>query len=192
MTNLLNRIRSGADQVAFEADKLRRVTAMQSTVKGLKEEFMSGINQAGHAVYKEFQAGEVSNDELKSICERLEVLQAEIAAKEKEVEAIRQEEFEATRNQTVETGLWCPNGHGELKGKFCPDCGAPAIDSPPGAPAPVSFAEPAGATCPQCGKPVKADGKFCMNCGAALGDSPVSDAPVLSDSDFSDFVEPEE
>lgn len=161
MSSIIDRLRSGAGKAAFEADKLRRVAAVQSAIKSLKEEVNKSFYQVGHVAYTLHTQGQVTQPELKEACDRLAALQTQIAAHEREIESIRAEEYvEPVSQSTTQYGRVCPNGHGPipLPNNFCQTCGAQAVDIPP----PAS----AGAVlCQNCNSPLLDEARFCANCG---------------------------
>lgn len=175
MTGILGRIRSGAGRAALEADKLRRITSVQSIIKSLKEEIDQAFSRAGYVAFDLHQAGRITQPELREICERIAALQAQIAAREREIETTRSEAYvEPTRGPQY--GHLCPNGHGELpsEAQFCPVCGAQAIDVP----SPV-----ASAFCPACSAALVPGARFCPKCGAPVPEpsppSPVEQPPYV-------------
>jgi DNA-directed RNA polymerase subunit RPC12/RpoP len=159
MSDFFRTIRNTAGKAAFEADKLRRVSAVQSAIKPLREEVNRTITRLGQAAYGLHQAGELAQPELCQICERMDSFYAQINAREKEIEAIRLEEY---REPAVlpGSGLLCPNGHGELPegSLFCQECGARAISAAP----------PPAAACIHCGAALLPQSRFCPGCGQAV------------------------
>jgi uncharacterized OB-fold protein len=160
MSGIFDRIRSGAGKAALEADKLRRIASVQSTIKSLKEEINQAFYHAGYVAFDLHRAGRVTQPELQEACKRIAALQAQIAAREREIDAIRSETYvEPARGPQY--GHLCPNGHGELPPgtQFCPACGAQAIDVPPPA---------MGTSCLSCGAALVPEARFCPKCGASV------------------------
>jgi hypothetical protein len=147
MPGFLDRIKSGADKAAFEADRLLRVTQAQSALKALQRE-MEAIGQQAVALY---DAGTLTQPELLAILPQIDTLRQQIAAQEAEVERIRQEK-----------PLEAP-APGEERLEEAP---APAQEEPPEAPAPA----PQGRICPQCQTELPADVRFCPECGSRVED----------------------
>jgi predicted amidophosphoribosyltransferase len=165
MENFLGRIRTGAGKAAFEADKLRRVTVVQSTISGLKKEAEKSYYQIGRVAYGLYENGRITQPELQTACDQLAGLQAEIAAHEQEIAAIRAEGFVEPQTAPVQAstqyGRICPNGHGAIpeQDTFCQTCGAKAVYAPP----PTLAA--GMALCPNCHTPLAAEARFCATCG---------------------------
>ena len=161
MDNFLGRIRSGAGKAAFEADKMRRVNAVQSKIKSLHKESEKAYCQIGRVAYGLYGDGRITQPELKNVCDQMAGLQAQIATHEQEIAAIRTEEFVGPQAAvSPQYGRICPNGHGVIspQDNFCQTCGAKAIFVPPPAPANASV-------CPNCSAPLAADARFCASCG---------------------------
>ncbi|MBN1260624.1 MAG: zinc ribbon domain-containing protein [Anaerolineae bacterium] len=169
MSDFFRRIKSSAGQVAFEAEKLRRVNRVQSIVKSLEAEVAKAIQHAGHIAFQLFQQSEITQPELLEICGHIAMLQAQIQARNSEIEHIREEEY-IEPVQQPQLGRLCPNGHGELpaQAQFCPVCGAQAVMMPPIAAGPL--------ICPSCGATVSSESRFCPDCGAIVrsNDAPKS------------------
>ncbi|MGC9348714.1 MAG: zinc ribbon domain-containing protein [Anaerolineae bacterium] len=171
MGSLFDRLRSGAGKAAFEADKLRRIAAVQSNVRSLKEEITQAFYRAGYIAFDTYQADQIDQPDLVAACERIANLQAQLAAYEREIEAIRDEAYEEPTH-VPQTGLVCPDGHGELPpgAQFCPVCGARGAQAPA-----------AEASCPACGAALMPEARFCPKCGApvqsAAKPEPVEEQP---------------
>jgi len=160
MSSVFSRIRSGASKAAFEADKLRRIASVQSVIKSLKEEITQAFSRAGYVASDLHRTGRITQPELREACERIASLQAQIAAREREIETIRSQAYvEPTRGPQY--GHLCPNGHGVLPpgAQFCAVCGAQAIYIPPQA---------TGTFCPACGTASVPGARFCPKCGATV------------------------
>ncbi len=164
MDNFLGRIRSGAGKAAFEADKLRRVNAVQSKIKSLHKEVEKAYYQIGQVAYALYGDGRITQSAMKETCDRLAGLQTQIATHEQEIAAIRAEEFvEPQTSIGAQYGRICPNGHGAISSQdnFCQTCGAKAVYVPPPTPAGMNV-------CPNCSTPLAADARFCASCGQSM------------------------
>lgn len=167
MDNFFDKFRSGAGKTAFEADKLRRVTAIQGTVRSLKGDFEKEFYQVGRVAFMLHQKQQISQPELQQACNRLVDIQSQIQAREREIEQIRAEAYETSANiGQTRYGHLCPNGHGPIppQDSFCQKCGARAIEVPP----------PTGRQCPHCGAALSAEARFCASCGKAAAPVPFS------------------
>lgn len=162
MSNLFDRIRSGAEQAAgkaaFEADKLRRVTALQGKIRSLKGDFEKNLVETGQTAFSLYQKEQIVGPEaLRQACAQLADIQAQITANEQQIEEIRAETF-VEPQANPQYGRLCPNGHGAIPAQdnFCQECGAKAIEVPP---------PQAGSLCQNCGAALAAGARFCAECG---------------------------
>jgi RNA polymerase subunit RPABC4/transcription elongation factor Spt4 len=173
MSDFFKSIRNTAGKAAFEADKIRRVSAVQSAIKPLKEEANRTTTYLGQTAYQLHQVGGITQPELCEVCERLDLVYAQISARQKEIEAIRLEEYQEP-SAAPRYGLLCPNGHGELPpgSLFCQECGASAINVAP----------PAPASCANCGVVLLSQSRFCPGCGApaTVAQPPVENSAMVS------------
>jgi uncharacterized OB-fold protein len=158
MSSFFDKLRSGAGKAAFEADKLRRVTAIQAAIRTHKGNFDKVLVQAGQVAFALHQTDQITQPELQKVCEILVATQKQIREKEQEIERIRAEEYV----ESQEAGRVCPNGHGPLPApdNFCQVCGAPAVEiSPPAT---------TGLACPNCGVALAPGARFCSSCGQTV------------------------
>ncbi|MBP8001765.1 MAG: zinc ribbon domain-containing protein [Chloroflexi bacterium] len=176
MSSIINRLRTGAGKAGLEADKLRRTTALQVTIRSLRQEIEKGIGEVGQVAFALYQQGQIMQPELQELqiaCQTVANLYAQIAAHEKEIENIRSEEYDDPEQATY--GHICPNGHGRLapENRFCPKCGATAINVP----------APAMVRCHQCGTSLEANIRFCSSCGTPVTPQTSFDqSPALAES----------
>lgn len=165
MTSFFDKLRSGANKAtrmaAFEAEKLRRTTAVQATIRTLKSEVERTTQEVGRVALKLYKDGRITQSELIQICERAVSLQKQVAANEAELEAIRAEVL-TDSEASAQYGRVCPNGHGPLPAQdnFCQVCGSPAVEVSP--PATTGFA------CPNCGVALASGARFCSSCGQTV------------------------
>lgn len=168
MNNFFDKMRSGAGKAAFEADKLRRVTAAQAELRGLRDELQKGIALVGRVAFDLHQRGQVGPPELRAVCEQAAAALALVNGKEADIERIRAEQFvePSFANYEPSGALLCPAGHGPLPGgaRYCQHCGQPGI--PPAAPPVLA--------CPACNAPLEAGARFCANCGQPLAAPPAT------------------
>jgi hypothetical protein len=161
MPGFFDKLKSGADKAAFEADRLLRLNQAQSAVKSVQRELEAEILELGRQALALHDAGTLTQPELLATCSEIDAKRQEVAAKEAEVERIRQEKP--------------------------PEAGAPAPEEPPEPAEPVhsgpSYTPPAqqqtppqpvapvagGRTCPNCGTALPDDVRFCPECGTKLG-----------------------
>jgi hypothetical protein len=151
MPGFLDKLKSGAERAAFEADRLRRSTQAQSALRALQRDLEAQVAAIGKEVVALYDAGALTQPELLALCPRIDDLRGQIEAQEAEVERIRQEE---------------------------PPADPDAEQEPPSeAVAPVETesdqipsAAPQSGLCPSCGSPLPADVRFCPECGTNVAD----------------------
>ena len=163
MPGFFDKIKSGADKAAFEADRLRRVTQAQGALNKLKGELTTQVAAIGSRAVELYDGGALTQPELQELCQQMDGLRQQVADQENEIERIRQEKApEAVAAAPAPTatpaGRPCPNCHAEVAAgvKFCPNCGS-KVD-----------VAPAPATCPNCGAVVPAGSRFCPECGKTV------------------------
>lgn len=165
MNTFFDKMRSGAGKAAFEADKLRRVTLIQSDLRGLRDEFQKLCAQAGQVAFSLHQRGQITPPELLAVCEQLAALHRQMGDKEAEADRIRNEQYVDAGAAPSGPALLCPQGHGPIPpgARFCQLCGQPGV------PAGGWASAPAAAVCATCGDALTPDSIFCANCGAPVG-----------------------
>jgi RNA polymerase subunit RPABC4/transcription elongation factor Spt4 len=176
MPGFLDKIKSGADKAAFEADRLRRQTQAQSALSKLKNDVNTQTAALGQKALALYDAGALAQPELLAVCQQMDALRQRIAVQEAEVERIRQEKpmdapapaeapAPVPARAPAPSGHICPDCQTPLPAdiRFCPECGAKAVDlAPPAPPEP-----PAHKVCANCGASVPAGSRFCPECGTA-------------------------
>ncbi len=161
MSSFFDKMRSGAGKAAFEADRLRRVTAAQSELRRLRDEMNRAVNLVGRVAFDLHQRGQAGPPELSAACDTAAAVLAQVSAQEAEIERIRNEQYVEPATAAYDPSpLVCPAGHGPLTpgARFCQQCGQPGVP-PAAAPA---------IPCPTCGTPLQTDARFCFNCGQPM------------------------
>lgn len=138
MPGFLDKLKSGADKAAFEADRLVRVNQAQSALKAMQREVEAEVVALGQQALALYDAGTLTQPELLALGPKIDSVRQRIADQEAEVERIRQEKP--------------------------PDAAATLPEARPEAPAPA----PQGRVCSSCRTPVSADVRFCPECGARV------------------------
>lgn len=157
MNSFINRIRSGAGKAAFEADKLRRITAIQSTMKTLELEVEQETFRLGDFTFSLYSENRLSEHALKQACEGLAGLKQRLVECEREIQAVREEEYV----EPSPYGRVCPRGHGSIppESNRCQTCGAKAV-------AAVASTRRSDLRCATCDTLLPEEASFCVNCGA--------------------------
>jgi len=174
MNSFFDKMRSGAGKAAFEADKLRRVTLIQSELRGLRDEFQKLCAQAGQIAFSLHQRGQIGQPELRAVCEQLAALHRQIGDQEAEADRVRNEQYVDASAAPAGPTLLCPQGHGPIPpgARFCQLCGQPGVSAGGWASAPAAI-------CATCGDALTPDSAFCANCGAPVGGARPAGPPPL-------------
>jgi dsDNA-specific endonuclease/ATPase MutS2 len=150
MADLFGKLKSGANKVAFEAEKMARLNRAQGEAEKIKGQIHGQYSKLGEIVYAKFSKQEAVDPALVEICRAIAEFHQQIGLKNEEISKIKAETFNAS-----------------------PSAPAPAAVQPPtepeAAPAtPEPQAQPEAKHCPTCGKEVEAGEKFCKDCGTKL------------------------
>ena len=163
MPGFFDKIKSGADKAAFEADRLRRVTQAQSVLNKLKGELSTQVTAIGMRALDLHDGGTLAVPELEELLQQVGGLRMQVADQEAEIERIRQEKAPegvaaAPAPTAVPAGRICPNCNAEVAAgvKFCPNCGS-KVD-----------VAPTQITCANCGAVVPTGSRFCPECGKTV------------------------
>jgi len=183
MVSILDQIQRKAREAAFEADKQRRILAVQSQISQIKSNVLRQTRRLGERVLELHDTGALAQPELAEMCLEIETLRAQVAEKETEIERIRAErlpEEVAPPPSAVLYGHICPQCQIKLPDQavFCPYCGSRAVDVPQPA--------PAAHTCHKCGALLVAGAVFCPFCGTRVETGTPQAMTVLEDIEASE------
>jgi DNA repair exonuclease SbcCD ATPase subunit len=154
MDNFMGKLKSGANKMAYEAEKVARSSKARNELDTLKNQVKAQYTKLGELYYQKRLTG-VTGPEFDALCQAVADLEAQIKAKEEEIQKITAETFESQAGA------------------------APAVQSvtPAASPAPTSAPSPSFSmptqvnalaqtkVCPACGKEIPAAVKFCPECG---------------------------
>lgn len=152
MPGFFEKVKSGAEKAAFEADRLRRVNQAQGVLKGVQRELDAIVADWGPQVLELYDAGTLVQPELLAAGPKIDEIRARLAAQEAEILRIREEKPPEPEPE--------PAPPPQVVAPPVPQT-TPAQPQHMPAPAP---AEPVRASTP----PVQVKGRFCASCGAAL------------------------
>lgn len=194
MDEFWGKMRSRAGQAAFEAEKIRQITALQLKIRTVRQQTQQAAYQAGMVAYQLYREGQNIPPISWQACAALDALEAHIIACEQEIEQIRAQQYVAP---VATPGMVCPQGHGPLFAGdvYCQRCGArgvmPAANLCPHCYATLSpnakfctvcgniVAPPTTSLCPECQQPASPNAFFCTHCGFDLR-APAAPPPVES------------
>lgn len=155
MSDFFEKLKSGANKVAFEADKLARQNKAQGELNTLKHQKETLLLKLGELVYQQFLGQTAAAPEMDEICHSISDLENQLAAKEEEIKRISSEIF----------------GGQPVTPLPAPQEAAPVPMPMPVPPAPVEPPPPAAPLtkfCTNCGKEMPTTVKFCPDCGAKM------------------------
>jgi DNA repair exonuclease SbcCD ATPase subunit len=145
MSDFFGKLKSGANKVAFEADKMARANRAQGEAEKLKSQIGSQYTKLGEMVFEKFSKQEAVDPALAEICQAIAQIQQQLGLKNEEVAKIKAETFGASQAAPA------------------PAQPAAAPETPPAPPA-----QPEAKKCPTCGREVQPGEKFCKDCGTKL------------------------
>lgn len=148
MSDFFGKLKSGAEKVAFEADKMTRLNRAKSELEKVKGQIQAQYMKLGEMYFTRRLTTGVTGPEFDEICQSVGDLEQQVAAKDEEVQRINAETYGQPASQPAPQPTQAPV--------------APPVEPPP-APA-------AAATkfCPNCGKENQAAAKFCTDCGTSF------------------------
>jgi membrane protease subunit (stomatin/prohibitin family) len=168
MDNFMGKLKSGANKMAYEAEKMARVSKARNELDTLKNQVKAQYTKLGELYYQKRSSG-VTGPEFDALCQAVMDLEQQIKAKEEEIQKITAETFESQAGAAPQVQAPVTSGA---------PAPAPAVPAPTvqAAQAPVSpsasFSMPTQVNalaqtkvCPACGKEIPAAVKFCPECG---------------------------
>jgi hypothetical protein len=123
---------NAVERAAWEADKLRRVTARQRDMELAQRERGALLEQLASTVLDLERRGQLTQDPLKMLAQRLKALNENVNRGEADIQAIRNESFvpgsisiNITRQSADDTAP-CPTCHQPARrnAAYCSACGA--------------------------------------------------------------------
>ena len=167
MPSFLDKLKSGADKAAFEADRLVRVNQAQAAVRSAQRDLEAETGALGREALALYEAGTLTQPELLATCNKIDGLRQQVAALEAEVERVRQEKAPDPSAADVEPVAEVPRPVPPPVPAATPQPPPPISRTVAAAPsAPV----PQGGICPNCGSPLRAGVRFCPECGTRVED----------------------
>lgn len=155
---LIKQLRSKADQVTLEADKVLRINRKQGEIGQFNRQIDQLTARLGQTAYGLHKQGQVLTPELVSICNLIDALHMQIRQAEQEIERIR---LETLAVDSVPDGITCPVCNAVIPSValFCPNCGSQQPKPPP------------MVRCQNCGNSMPAEARFCAQCGQPVESS---------------------
>ncbi len=158
MSDFFGKLKSGADKVAFEAQKMNRLNRAKGDLEKIKGQIQAQYAKLGQMYYTERETSGVTGPGFDEACLAIKDLEGQVLAKNDEIQKINAEVFAPQGAQPAAQPASTPT-------QAAPAVATPTQSMPATAPA------PAAATmkfCPNCGTQMTVDTKFCPNCGTKV------------------------
>jgi hypothetical protein len=158
MDNFMGKLKSGANKMAYEAEKVARSSRARNELDQFKGQVKAQYTKLGELYYQKRSTG-VTGPEFDTLCQAVADLEQQIKAKDEEIQKVTAETFESQSGQSA-TVI-------SSASVSVPSAPTPAAT---GAASPSSFPTQVNApaqtkVCPSCGKEIPAAVKFCPECG---------------------------
>ncbi len=150
MSDFFGKLKSGAEKVAFEADKLNRMNKAKGELEKAKGQLQAEYAKLGEMYFSNRLTGQLSGEEYDQACQAIDELVKQVEAKNAEVQKIEAETYGASAAQPVTAPAQ-------------PQPAATPVQATP-APAQVRTTK----FCPNCGTEIPIETKFCTNCGSKV------------------------
>lgn len=162
MSDLLDKLQTGINRIAFEVGKVARVSKTRSGVSRLKTELEAYYREAGQSLYELHSAGEIEHEQVSKICATIGEQLQRISDKEREAQRIKAETFVAMVPSVAPVPVSSAGGAEPSTGA---GAGAAETSSSPDT-------DQEAKTCPNCDARVPAEALFCPRCGSRFSQEP--------------------
>ena len=150
MSDFFGKLKSGAEKVAFEAEKMNKQNRAKGELEKIKSQIQSQFAKLGEMIYTQRASMGAADPAFNDIFQSITDLEHQVDAKNEEIQRINAETFGVPGTQPAPQAV------------VAPAAPAPMPSTP--APTPVSATK----FCPNCGKENLATAKFCTDCGTSL------------------------
>lgn len=161
MSGIMKKLRNETERAKFEAGRALRLQREQGKLGQLQSQKKEHLQSLGEAVWEMYEAGQVTDARLVTICSQINGVQQDVASQEQVIDMIKQE--------LPPEPPTCPQCGRDVTSSdaFCPGCGATLVGNNPASPVVNSVPTPSlSQNCPKCHKPVRSGAAFCPACGA--------------------------
>jgi len=114
MNKFIGQIKKGAEKATAEAGKLRQQMTIKSSIDALRAKANERTRELGELALTQHRRGGALEPEELSICQDIDKIEAEIAQKNEELKALKEEPAASATTPGAAPG-----------GRFCPHCGSP-------------------------------------------------------------------
>jgi hypothetical protein len=154
MSDFFGKIRRGAEEVAFEADKTLRVKRVEGDIGQLKRQRDAQFMKIGEITYRHQIEQKPGNPEITEFVKILTELEQQISAREAEIKRINTETYISKDKPAFVSQSNAP----------------PYVERQPNSPQTTPVATSTNVKfCTNCGKEIGENIKFCAECGAKIG-----------------------
>jgi len=132
MDDFLGKLKSGANKVAFEAEKLGKQAEAKADMESLRFSLQSKYAELGRLYYNQRASGGAADPAVEALCKEIAEMEAKVAARNEEIQHISKEAYaepaaaSAPATATAAAAKFCSSCGKEMarEAKFCPNCGA--------------------------------------------------------------------
>lgn len=160
MSDFFGKLKSGAEKVAFEAEKMNRLNRAKGELEKLKSQIQAQYSTLGEMYFTQRETMGVSGPAYDEICQTIKDLQLQVESKNADIQRINSEVYTPQGAQPAPPPMTQP-------APAQPQAAPAGIQSAPSAASSTSVA--ATKFCTNCGSQIPAETKFCPNCGTKFG-----------------------
>ncbi len=157
MSDFFGKLKSGAGKLAFEADKMSKLSQAKGDLEKVKNQVQAQYAKLGELYYTQRGTAGVTGPEYDAICQAIMDLQQQVEAKNDDVQRINTENYSPQMTQPTSQPASAPSVSSSAP--------TPVQTTPPSAPV---VAATANKFCPNCGHEMPVQTKFCPNCGTKV------------------------
>jgi hypothetical protein len=153
MSDFFGKLKNGAEKVAFEAEKMTRVSRAKGELDMIKSQIQGQFMRLGEMYYNQRATSGVTGQAYDDLCLAIADLEKQAAAKNEEIQRMNTENYAPQGTPPAPQPVYG-------QAPYPPAPAAPSIPTP--------YAPAATVTCPKCGKENQVGVKFCPDCGTSL------------------------
>lgn len=151
MSDFFGKLKSGAEKVAFEAEKMNRLNRAKGDLEKIKNQIQSQYLKLGEYYYNQHSTIGVTGPAYDEICQAIMDLVHQVKSKNDDIQRITAETYSHQGTQPPAQPVSTP-----AQAPF-----TPAPSAPEHIATSTKF-------CPNCGKEMSVEIKFCPDCGTKM------------------------
>jgi zinc-ribbon domain len=156
MSDFFGKLKSGAEKVAFEAEKMNRLNRAKGELEKVKTQIQAQYLKLGEMYYTQRATTGVTGSGYDEICQAIMDLEHQVEAKNEDIQRINAEVYAPQVAQSP-----AQPAPGPAQAQATPTPSPSTTASTPVAAATSKF-------CPNCGKEMALETKFCPDCGTKV------------------------